>query len=88
MGNVIFWLIVVGTGIWTIQWIGNAGKGSGYKTMIIPIILLWAMIVYFYVNPEQSKYHMLWCSPLIVVVEMIASVVVFSIIRKNRNNRE
>jgi len=59
MENVIFWLIIIGTGIWTFQWILNACKSLGYKTMIIPILLLWTMIIYFYKNPELSKYHML-----------------------------
>lgn len=37
MENVIFWLIVIGTGIWTFQWILNARRSIGHKTMIIPI---------------------------------------------------
>jgi hypothetical protein len=84
MENVIFWLIVIGTGIWTIQWIGNAGKGLGYKTMIIPIILLWVMVIYFYMKPELSRYHLLWCSPLIIVSEMIVSTIVVSIVKRIR----
>ncbi len=83
MENVIFWLIVIGTGIWTFQWILNARRSIGHKTMIISILLLWIMIIYFYKNPELSRYHMLWISPLIIVGEMIISVFVARIIRRN-----
>ncbi len=83
MENVIFWLIVIGTGIWTFQWIFNSRRSIGHKTMISPILLLWVMIIYFYKNPELSKYHMLWTSPVIIVLEMIVSMVVFRIIRRN-----
>ncbi len=81
MENIIFWLIVIGTAIWTLQWIFNARKSLGHKTMIIPIILLWAMIIYFYKNPELSRYHMLWISPLIIVAEMIISMFIARLIR-------
>ena len=83
MENVIFWLIVIGTGIWTFQWIFNSRRSTGHKTMISPILLLWVMIIYFYKNPELSKYHMLWISPVIIVLEMIVSMIVFRIIRRN-----
>ncbi len=83
MENVIFWIILIGTGIWSFQWIFNARKSLGHKTMIIPIILLWIMIIYFYKNPNLSKYHMLWVSPLIIVGEMIISMIIARIIRKN-----
>jgi len=82
MQNVIFWLIIIGTGIWTIQWIFNIQKSLGHKTMIIPILLLWAMIIYFYKNPEISKYHMIWISPVIIILEMILSMIMFRKIRK------
>ena len=82
MENIIFWLIVIGTGIWTFQWIFNSRRSIGHRTMIIPILLLWTMIIYFYKNSELSKYHMLWISPVIIVLEMIVSMVVFRIIRK------
>lgn len=83
MENVIFWLIVIGTGIWTFQWIFNARKSLGHKTMIIPILLLWVMIIYFYKNPEFSKYHMIWISPLIIITEMIISMFIAKLIRRN-----
>lgn len=83
MENVILWLIVIGTGIWTFQWIFNTRRSLGHKSMIIPIILLWIMIIYFYKNPELSRYHMLWISPVIIVGEMFVSMIVFRIMRKH-----
>ena len=82
MENVVFWLIVIGTAIWTIQWIFNASRSLGHKKMIIPILLLWAMIIYFYKNPETSRYHMLLVSPLILVAEMIISMFFARLIRR------
>jgi len=86
MENVIFWLIVIGTGIWTLQWISNVELGLGHKLMIIPILLLWAMIIYFYKNPELSRYHMLWISPLIIIMYMAAIILIGSLIRLIRRN--
>jgi len=83
MESVIFWLIVIGNGIWTFQWIFNVRRSIGHKTMIIPILLLWTMIIYFYKIPELSRYHMLWISPVIIVLEMIVSAAVYIIIRRN-----
>jgi hypothetical protein len=82
MENVIFWIIVIGTGIWSFQWIINVIRSLGHKTMIIPIILLWIMIIYFYRNPNLSKYNMLWVSPSIIAGEMIISMMIARIIRK------
>jgi hypothetical protein len=82
MQNVIFWLVIIGTGIWTFQWVVNIQKSLGHTTMIIPILLLRIMIIYFYKNPEISKYHMIWISPFIIVIEMILNMIIFRIIRK------
>ncbi len=79
MKNVIFWLIVIGTGICTFQWTFNAHRSIRQKTMIIPILLLWIIIIYFYKNPEFSRYYMIWISPLIIIVGMIISVVTLNI---------
>lgn len=83
MENIIFWLIVIGTGVWSVQWLFNINTSFGHRTMIIPILLLWGMIIYFFIHPRLSKYHMLWVSPLIIILEFIGSTIVFRIIRKN-----
>lgn len=81
MENVIFWLIVIGTGIWTLQWISNLELSLGHKLMIIPILLLWAMVIYFYKNPQLSKYHMLWISPFIILMYMVVIILIARLIR-------
>jgi hypothetical protein len=81
MQSVVFWLVVAGTSLWSVQWLLNAGKGAGYKLMIVPVLFLWMMIEYFWQHPELSRYHMLWMAPALVVAEMFITAPLLGALR-------
>ena len=81
MENILFWTIVIITSIWSFGWLTHKNQSLGHKTMIIPIILLWGLIIYFYKNNNLSKYHMIWLIPVIIILEMIISMILFKVRR-------
>jgi len=82
MANIIFWLLAVGNGIWTLQWIFSRHNGIGHKTMFVPILLLWLVFFYLFKRPELSRYHILWIVPVVIVAELLVSFVVLRIFRR------
>ena len=63
MEAMIFWGSVLISGSWTVGWFMHRNSSISYSAMIIPVLMLWGVVLYFYLSPEVSKFHMLWAMP-------------------------
>ncbi len=81
--NIIWILIIIFSIIWTINWIMHARKSRGHFWSIIEIILLWTLVVYFFIHPEISRFHLIWLAPLTFVIGFFVSGLFMKASRKN-----
>jgi hypothetical protein len=63
--KIVFWIAILVAAAWTY---GLLSTKQGF--MIIPVLLLWGMIAFFYFNPEISRLHILWVAPVLIFGEM------------------
>lgn len=64
MQNVIFWGSVLLSGYWTVMWFRFRSFSIGHSAQIICALMLWSVVLYFYLSPNISKFHMLWAMPV------------------------
>ena len=70
IGNIIFWLLVVIAGAWTF---GSITTSHG-KTMFLSVIVLWAIVIFFWFNKDVSRLHILWLAPALLIVETLIEI--------------
>ena len=67
METVIFWCCVLLSLAWTIGWFMSPNY------MIIPVLMMWGVVFYFYRAPDVSKFHMLWAMPAAIAASLVVT---------------
>lgn len=75
-GTIILWIVAVITAIWTLNWLVFRKMSRGHFWAIFEVVLLWAIVVYFFGNPQVSRLHVLWAAPIAYVLGFVLSIVI------------
>ena len=62
LGTVVFWLAVAFLGIWTFT-----------EGLFMEVIILWALLAFFFFNPQISGVHLLWAFPMVLILGWVMS---------------
>ena len=73
METVIFWGSVLLVGSWTVGWFEYRKSSISYSAMIVPVLMLWGVMLYFYRSPDLSKFDMLWAMPAALVASLFVT---------------
>lgn len=73
METVIFWGSVLFSGYWTVMWFRFRHFSIGHSVQITCALMLWGVVLYFYLSPDVSKFHMLWAMPAAFVASSFVS---------------
>jgi hypothetical protein len=73
METAIFWLSVAFAAYWGGMWVKYCNLSVGHSAQIICAGMLWAVVTYFYMSPEISRFHMLWAMPVAFFGSSLAS---------------
>ena len=64
-GTFMFWLVTIFTTIWTVNWIINKSTRQGYLRSFIRLVSMWVLVMYFFINRDVSRVHLIWVAPTI-----------------------
>jgi hypothetical protein len=73
IGTIIFWLVTIFTIIWTINWIVYRGMSRGHFWSVVEAVLMWVLVIYFFLHPDISRFHLIWAAPVTFVIGFIVS---------------
>ena len=75
-GTIILWIVTAFAGYWTLNWLVFRKMSRGHSLAIVEVVLLWAIVVYFFWNPQVSRLHVLWAAPVVYVLGFMLSIVI------------
>ncbi len=85
LGAILLGLVTIFTVIWTINWILHARMSRGHFWAVVEIVFMWALVVYFFLHPSVSRFHLIWAAPVSFFLGFLVSGV-FLRARQDRNN--
>ena len=72
-GSIIFWLVTIFTTVWTINWIIHKSTKKGYLWSFVRFVSMWALVMYFFLNRDTSRAHLIWVAPTTFVFGLLIS---------------
>jgi len=60
METAIFVVSALFAAYWTTEWFKHRKSSVGHYVQVICALMLWGVVLYFYLFPEVSRFHMIW----------------------------
>jgi hypothetical protein len=86
--SILFLLLVAVMVFWTVRWVliilNISRRGQGENFIVVSLLFIWGWIIFLALNPNISKYHIIWVTPLLFVIGLVLNVVILKFLRRMR----
>ena len=72
-GPIMFWLVTIVSTFWTINWIIHKSTSKGYLWSFVRVVSMWVLVMYFFLNRDISRVHLIWAAPAAFVFGLLVS---------------